>query len=64
MIRTDWLARAAGIGDEVHVATAEHDLHGRFEEIDDSGRLMLRLPDGRIEAVPAGDVFPLAVEAR
>ena len=63
-IRADWLARAVGIGDEVHVATTERDVHGRFEGIDDAGCLMLRLPDGRIEAIAAGDVFPLAVEAR
>jgi len=63
-IRSDWLARAAGIGDEVHVATAERDVRGRFEGIDDAGRLLLRLPDGRVEAIAAGDVFPLAIEAR
>jgi BirA family biotin operon repressor/biotin-[acetyl-CoA-carboxylase] ligase len=63
-IRADWLARADGIGEDIHVATAERDMVGRFEGIDDMGRLMLRLPDGRVEAVAAGDVFPLAAEAR
>jgi BirA family biotin operon repressor/biotin-[acetyl-CoA-carboxylase] ligase len=63
-IRRDWLARATGLGSDVHVGTAERDLFGRFETIDDAGRLVLRLPDGRSEAIAAADVFPLAIGMR
>jgi BirA family biotin operon repressor/biotin-[acetyl-CoA-carboxylase] ligase len=63
-IRRDWLARAASLGNDVHVGTADRDLFGRFETIDDAGRLVLRLPDGRSEAIAAADVFPLAIGMR
>jgi BirA family biotin operon repressor/biotin-[acetyl-CoA-carboxylase] ligase len=63
-IRSDWLERVTGIGSDVHVAIAERDVLGRFEAIDETGRLVLRLPDGRCEAIAAADVFPLGVEQR
>lgn len=61
-IRAAWLQRAQGVGGAVEVrrdgdgvaATA-----GRFETIDDSGRLVLRTAHG-VTTVAAGDVFPLA----
>jgi len=62
-IRQAWLTRAHGVGGVVEVrrdgdgtaATA-----GRFETIDDSGRLILRTAAG-VTTVAAGDVFPLQV---
>jgi BirA family transcriptional regulator, biotin operon repressor / biotin---[acetyl-CoA-carboxylase] ligase len=56
-IRADWLARAAGVGEEVRVRLADRELAGRFEELDDAGGLVLRLPDGKVETITAGDVF-------
>jgi BirA family biotin operon repressor/biotin-[acetyl-CoA-carboxylase] ligase len=56
-IRSDWLARATGLGKPIRVAAAEGDLTGQFETVDQSGRLVLRLPDGTMRAVTAGDVF-------
>ena len=56
-IRADWLARAAGMGESVHVRLAERELVGRFEALDESGRLVLRLPDGNAMTIAAGDVF-------
>jgi biotin-(acetyl-CoA carboxylase) ligase len=32
---------------------------GRFAGLDDKGRLLLELPDGAIQTIAAGDVFPL-----
>jgi biotin-(acetyl-CoA carboxylase) ligase len=32
---------------------------GRFETIDELGRLMLRTGSGEVEAIAAGEVFPL-----
>jgi len=59
-IRADWLARAAGIGDNMRVRLAERDLIGRFETIDQAGALVLRLPDGKSATIAAADVFMLA----
>jgi BirA family biotin operon repressor/biotin-[acetyl-CoA-carboxylase] ligase len=56
-IRADWLARAASVGKSIRVALAEGDIAGRFETIDDTGRLVLRLADGTMRTVTAGDIF-------
>ena len=56
-IRTEWLSRAAGIGKPVRVRTGDAELSGTFEALDASGRLVLRLADGTMQAVAAGDVF-------
>jgi BirA family biotin operon repressor/biotin-[acetyl-CoA-carboxylase] ligase len=59
-IRTDWVARAAGIGETMRVRLADREIVGRFETLDESGRLVLELPDGGHEAVVAGDVIEIA----
>ncbi len=56
-IRADWLARVAGLGEEVRVQLVDREFTGRFEALDDAGGLLLRLPDGRTETITAGDVF-------
>ncbi len=61
-IREDWLTRATGIGGPVRVALPDGEHAGRFETIDQHGRLMLRRPDGALEAIAAGDVFGLSTE--
>jgi BirA family biotin operon repressor/biotin-[acetyl-CoA-carboxylase] ligase len=58
-IRAGWLARAAGIGHAVRVRLAERETSGHFEAIDEAGRLVLRLGDGRRETIAAGEVFPI-----
>jgi BirA family biotin operon repressor/biotin-[acetyl-CoA-carboxylase] ligase len=55
-IRTDWLARATGIGSDVVVRLAEGSVAGRFEALDAAGGLVLRLPDGSARTIAAGDV--------
>jgi biotin-(acetyl-CoA carboxylase) ligase len=37
-------------------------LHGRFEDVDAEGRLLLRLPDGTRRVVNAGDVSGVRAE--
>ena len=55
-IRSDWLARAGGVGKPVRVKTTEGEIDGQFEGIDQTGRLLLRRGDA-VEALAAGDVF-------
>ena len=56
-IRAEWLANAANIGGDIHVRLADRELIGRFETLDRMGRLMLRLPEGTLEAITVGEVF-------
>lgn len=57
-IRDGWLARAAGLGEPILVRLSERETTGRFETIDDGGRLLLRRETGGVEAIAAGEVFP------
>jgi len=56
-IRNDWLERAFGLGKAIRVALPERQCEGRFEGIDETGRMMLRKADGVLETVTAGDVL-------
>jgi BirA family transcriptional regulator, biotin operon repressor / biotin---[acetyl-CoA-carboxylase] ligase len=56
-IRADWLARAAGIGENIRLGLSDRELAGRFEGLDDSGALVLVAPDGGKVVVAAGDVI-------
>ena len=40
-IRADWLKRAAGLGEDIRVRLPERELSGRFEGLDETGRLLL-----------------------
>jgi BirA family transcriptional regulator, biotin operon repressor / biotin---[acetyl-CoA-carboxylase] ligase len=55
-VRADWLARAAGLGENIRVGLADRELDGRFEGLDESGCLVLIAPDGGKAVVAAGDV--------
>jgi len=59
-VRADWLAHAAGLGGDLLVRLPGRDLRGRFEALDERGRLLLRRADGGLETISAGDVFPVA----
>ncbi len=59
-VRADWMARAAGIGEEVRLRIADRELSGLFETLDAAGGLVLRSPDGRSETITAADVFMLS----
>src|SRR5947209_522947 len=55
-IRSDWIARANGLGEEIRVRLPDRELMGRFEALDDDGALVLRLPDGKAVTVNAGEL--------
>jgi BirA family biotin operon repressor/biotin-[acetyl-CoA-carboxylase] ligase len=59
-IRQDWLARAQGHGSAVTVRVGEQEFAGRYEGIDEGGRLLLRTADGKLKMISAGDVVLLA----
>ena len=55
--RADWLKRAAGLGETLHVRLPERELSGRFQGLDDAGTpACLDQPDG-MTTVAAGEVF-------
>jgi BirA family biotin operon repressor/biotin-[acetyl-CoA-carboxylase] ligase len=56
-VRSDWLDRAGGVGEEITVRLPDRVLIGRFEDLDESGCLLLRVADGSVETIVAGDVF-------
>jgi BirA family biotin operon repressor/biotin-[acetyl-CoA-carboxylase] ligase len=58
-IRADWLDRATGLGGEMRVRLPGRDYVGRGEALDEHGRLLLRLSDGTLQTITAGDVFPV-----
>lgn len=57
-IRADWLKRAAGLGQNIRVRLPERELSGRFQGLDDAGRLLVLGPGG-VAAITAGEVFEL-----
>lgn len=58
-IRSDWLARANGLGMPIRVRTGQRDVGGTFADIDAHGRIIVLLPDGGREAIGAGEVFAI-----
>jgi len=54
--RADWLKRAAGLGEALQVRLPGRELSGRFEGLDENGRLLLA-QDGAITRITAGEVF-------
>ena len=58
------LARAAGLGDVIRVRLADREISGRFETLDDAGRLVLIVAEGGREAIAAGDVIALEGSGR
>jgi BirA family biotin operon repressor/biotin-[acetyl-CoA-carboxylase] ligase len=55
-IRRQWLAQAAGLGAPVAVRLGESILRGRFETLDEEGRLIVLTDDGERTAIAAGEV--------
>lgn len=56
-IRSAWLARAAGLGEEITVHLPNAEVRGTFEALDPDGALVVRGADGVLKRVAAGEVF-------
>jgi BirA family transcriptional regulator, biotin operon repressor / biotin---[acetyl-CoA-carboxylase] ligase len=55
-IRADWLKRAAGLGEVLRVRLPARELAGRFQGLDEAGRLLLAQDNG-VTTITAGEVF-------
>ncbi len=53
----EWATRLATLGRPVRVVTAERELRGIAEGVDEDGALLLRTPDGNLHRIRAGDVL-------
>lgn len=56
-IIAQWRSAAGGIGQKITVNLSDRSLSGRFEGIDEDGRLMLDMGAGVVHRIAAGDVF-------
>jgi BirA family biotin operon repressor/biotin-[acetyl-CoA-carboxylase] ligase len=56
-IREAWLARAAGMGQPCTARLERETVSGVAEGLDADGALLLRLPDGMLRRITAGDIF-------
>jgi BirA family transcriptional regulator, biotin operon repressor / biotin---[acetyl-CoA-carboxylase] ligase len=62
-ILADWLRHARGIGEQITIRDDfNRETSGRFSGLDESGRLLLELPDGTTKKIAAGDVFLFSVQ--
>lgn len=55
-IRRAWLDRAARLGEVITARTANSEMTGRFETVDERGQLVLSTAKSR-HAIPAADIF-------
>lgn len=58
-VRSQWLAHAAGLGGRVVARLGDETIEGRFDGLEADGALALRLDDGTMRPVHAGEVFAL-----
>lgn len=56
-LRQAWLSHAAGIGERVTIEHEGERVAGRFETIDDGGRMVIVDAQGAARTIAAGDVF-------
>ena len=56
-IRTRWLDAAHPIGTALSIGASGERLDGLFDGLDEGGSLRLRLADGTVRVIHAGDVF-------
>lgn len=56
-VRAAWLERASGIGAAIDARLAAETVRGVFADMDESGALILVLPDGTRRAITAGAVY-------
>jgi BirA family transcriptional regulator, biotin operon repressor / biotin---[acetyl-CoA-carboxylase] ligase len=56
-IRREWLKRAQGVGKSITVRLSDETIDGTFEGLANDGALQLKLNDGTLRPISAGDVF-------
>lgn len=56
-IQTAWTERAHGLGRPAVARLGHETVHGLAEALEADGALRLRLPDGAVRCITAGDVF-------
>jgi len=56
-VREAWLRHARGRGEEIEVRLPRETLKGVFQDLDGSGTLVLRLADGSLRRIAAGEVY-------
>lgn len=56
-VRQAWRERAWGLGETISVRVTHGELQGIFEDLDETGALILRLENGDAKMITAGDVF-------
>ncbi|MBF5044113.1 biotin--[acetyl-CoA-carboxylase] ligase [Aggregicoccus sp. 17bor-14] len=59
IVRRRWKELSSTLGQEVLVRTAQKELRGVAEDVDEVGALLVRTPEGALERVLAGDVEQL-----
>lgn len=55
-VREDWLKRAEGLGETASIKRGNETLIGVFDGLGPDGEFMLRLPDGALQPITAGEV--------
>ena len=56
-IRKGWLNHAHGLGEEARVRLPQEELSGVFQDLDETGALVLKLAGGGERRITAGDVY-------
>jgi BirA family biotin operon repressor/biotin-[acetyl-CoA-carboxylase] ligase len=56
-IRRTWLSHAHGLGEAIEVQITKETLTGTFRDLDETGALILEMPDSSRRVVTAGDVM-------
>jgi len=56
-IRKGWMNHAYGLGERIGVDLTAERIEGRFKDLDETGVLVVELPDGGTRSVAAGDVY-------
>jgi BirA family biotin operon repressor/biotin-[acetyl-CoA-carboxylase] ligase len=57
VIREAWLSRAKGLGEPIIARLAQTSVEGTFEDLDEEGGLIIRLPSGDKKLISAGEVY-------
>ena len=59
-VRRNWLALAANLGEPIDVKLGKEQVRGVFRRLDETGALILGLPEGGERRISAGEIFPVA----